>query len=275
MPDPRDGFDVDEPAPWEQSGPTLTFATAETITPTRPSWCWDRWLATGSLHLLVGRQGQGKSTFAAWVVGNASTGRPFPGDLPHDPIRCAMLSLAEPADRLVARLSATGADLGEVLILGDVQDLDDDGRPYRRPWRLPGDCSVLEDLLRQQSVELRLVDGLGYTISGDSDNLRGGRVSTVGAGRSRGTHRLLCRRLDPPTEGLERPGDGRIGSTAWTAVARIVWLLGADPDDETGDRRVVTVSKSNFKLPDSAISFESETTSGSRSASSLGSVPAM
>lgn len=46
-----------------------------------------------------------------------------------------------------------------------------------------------------------------------------------------------------------------IGSTAWTAVARIVWVLGVDPQDETGSLRVARVSKSNFKMPENGVAF--------------------
>ena len=97
------------------------------------------------MQLLVGRQGAGKSTFAAWVIGQLSTGRPWPDETDRRaPLRCGMLSLEEPAERLAARLTATGADLDLVEILGHVNDRDDDGRPYQRPWRLPGDCGALE-----------------------------------------------------------------------------------------------------------------------------------
>jgi hypothetical protein len=59
--------------------------------------------------------------------------------------------------------------------------------------------------------------------------------------------------LTHPPKGTSDPLTVAIGSTAWTAVARIVWLLGRDPDDE--GRGVVRVSKSNFKEPAHGVSF--------------------
>lgn len=70
-----------------------------------------------------------------------------------------MLSLEEPADRLVARLTAAGADLDAVSVFGDVEDGDDDGHLYRRRWQLPGDCGVLEEAIRDRPGPQLLGDG--------------------------------------------------------------------------------------------------------------------
>lgn len=255
-PKPRAGFDPAEVPPWEQPGPVLTSRSAADIEPTRPTWVWERWLAAGNLHLLVGRQGHGKSTFASWVVGNVSAGRSFPGDgTTHAPTRCALLSLEEPADRLVARLTVTGAELSSILILGDIKDVDDEGRAVRRPWRLPADCGALEQLLRDEDIGLVVIDGLGYTVNGDTHNygVVGAALSALAALAERTGCAVLG--LTHPPKGSSDPATVAIGSTAWTAVARVVWLLGIDPDDETETRRVVQVAKSNFHQPDAGLSF--------------------
>ena len=255
-PGPREGFDETEVAPWEQSGPRLTFRQAATIQPTKPEWHWERWQPRAALSLLVSRQGFGKTTFATYVVGNLTTGRCFPDDpTVRDPVTCAILSLEEPADRLVARLHATGADVTRVLIVGDVEDLDDEGRPFRRPWRLPQDCAVLERLLGDQGIGFLVVDGLGYSVTGDSHNYGavGQALSALAAVAERSACGILG--LTHPPKGAADPVTAAIGSTAWTAVARVVWVLGIDPEDDTGSRRVVRVSKSNFKLPENGLAF--------------------
>jgi putative DNA primase/helicase len=168
---------------------------------------------------------------------------------------CALLSLEESADRQVARLHAAGADLDLVLILGDVEDLDDDGRAYHRPWRLPQDCGVLERFLVEHGVELVVVDGLGYSVNGDTHNY--GQVGSALSSLAAVAERTGCTVLGitHPPKGGSDPVTAAIGSTAWTAVARIVWLLGLDPDDDTKQRRVVQVSKTNYKAPEVGVSF--------------------
>jgi len=255
MLEPHPDFDPDELPPWE-SGPRLTYRRAATIAPTKPGWHWMPWLPIGALVLLVGRQGLGKTTLAAYVVGNLSSGRGFPDDPEtRDPATCAILSLEEPAERLVARLHAIGADIERVLIVGEVEDTDEDGRKFRRPWRLPNDCTVLEQLLEEQGIAFLTVDGLGYSVAGDSHNYGnvGSALSALAAVAERTGCTILG--LTHPPKGAADPITAAIGSTAWTAIARVVWLLGCDPEDETGARRVVRVSKSNFKLPENGLAF--------------------
>jgi len=248
------GDDLSDGSP--SVGPRLTFCRADTVTPARPVWLWERWICAGALHVLVGRQGGGKTTFAAWLVGVLSAGREFPDDLtPRAAVRCALLSLEEPSERLVARLHATEADVSQVYILGDVEDVDPDGRSFRRPWCLPKDCAVLEARLREQNVRFVVVDGLGYSVTGDSHNYAnvGAALSSLAGVCDRTGAAVLG--LTHPPKGASDPVTAAIGSTAWTAIPRVVWVLGTDPEDESEKRRAVRVSKTNFKEPDHGLSF--------------------
>jgi hypothetical protein len=214
------------------------------------------------VELLVGRQGTGKSTFAAWVIAQLSTGRAWHGDTAgRDPLRCGMLSLEEPADRLAARLVATGADLNMVEILGQVEDHDDDGRPYQRPWRMPGDCDALEGTVADLGLTVVTIDGLGYSVKGDSHNYANvGAALSVLAGVAERTGCTIVGLTHPP-KGSSDAVTAAIGSTAWTAIARITWVMGLDPTDELADthpdkRRVVRPAPgSNYRLPDHGLSF--------------------
>src|SRR6202011_3595200 len=79
-------------------GPRMMSTRADQITPTRPVWLWDRWLSVGALHVLVGRQGGGKSTFAAWVSAQVTRGTGYPDDqITRFAGNVATLSLEEPA----------------------------------------------------------------------------------------------------------------------------------------------------------------------------------
>ena len=88
-------------------------------------------MSAGNLHILVGRQGGGKSTFAAWLTAQVTTGRAYPDD-PNvrEQLNVATLSLEEADDRLVARLHAAGADVRRVQVLSDVLDTDDEGPAF-------------------------------------------------------------------------------------------------------------------------------------------------
>ncbi len=242
--------------PWELTGPRMVSTKADQITPSLPDWLWEGWLVRSGLHLLVGRQGDGKSTAAAWVTGQLTTARALPGETDRrDAINVATLSLEESDDRLVARLHAAGADLARVDVLGEVEDTDDEGRTLRRPWRLPKDCPTLESFLADQDIRLLIIDGIGYSINGDNHNYAvvGSALSAL-AGVAQRTGSAVLGLTHPPKGGSD-PVTSAIGSTAWTALARVVWVLGADPSDESGQRRVCRVAKTNYRAPANGISF--------------------
>jgi AAA domain-containing protein len=237
-------------------GPYLTRTRADEIIPARPVWLWRHWMVAGALHLLVGRQGSGKSTFAAWLVSQLSARRSLPGDPTHRlATRCAMLSLEEPQDRLVARLRASGADTALVHILGEVEDVDDNGGPFRRPWQLPRDCGTLEACIRQEALDVIVIDGLGYSVRGDSHNyaIVGSALAALAAVTERTGAAVIG--LTHPPKGASDPVTAGIGSTVWTAIPRVTWILGNDPDDDGGNRRVVRIGKSAFREPKSGWSF--------------------
>ena len=167
-----------------------------------------------------------------------------------------MLSLEEPADRLAARLVAAGTDLDAVEILGDVEGVDDEGRPFQRRWQLPGDCGVLEAAIAELDVEVVTIDGLGYAVAGNSHNYANvGSALSALSGVAERTGAVILGLTHPP-KGNTDAVTAAIGSTAWTAVARISWVVGLDPSDEAKLRRVVRPAPgSNYRLPDHGLSF--------------------
>lgn len=252
-PEPRDGFDPDEDDPWQPAVRLLTKPAGE-VEPSKPEWLVEGWFLRRALNLIVGRQGAGKTTFAAFVVSCVTTGRKFPGDEDQrEPMMAAVLSLEEPDDRVVARLKAAGADLDRVTLFGDVEDIDTDGRPFRRRWELPRDISVLGDAIVQMAIDVVVIDGLGYSISGDSHNYSvvGSALAALSA-QADLTGAAIVGLVHPP-KGASDPVTAAIGSTAWTAIPRVSIVLGIDPDDPA--KRQVTVAKSNYRMPDSGLSF--------------------
>jgi energy-coupling factor transporter ATP-binding protein EcfA2 len=239
----------------ETFGARMTHQQAARITPSRPEWLWNGWLLLRALNLLTGRQGSGKTTFVAHLVGALSAGIPLPGDISREPITCAVLSLEEPPDRVVARLHAAGADLERVEVLGDVEDHDDDGNLYRRRWSLPRDVTILGKLIEDLGIQLVVIDGLGYSIAGDSHNYAvvGSALAAL-AGEAERSGAAILGLVHPP-KGASDPVTAAIGSTAWTAIPRISIVLGVDPNDESGERRLVRVGKTNYKEPESGLRF--------------------
>jgi hypothetical protein len=241
----------DSPAP---DKPVLVITRADRITPTRPTWWWNGWLAQGTMELLIGRQGSGKTTFTAWLAAQLSTGTPMPGDIKkYAPIHVGILSGDESSNRIVARLEAAGADCSMVSILLDVEFRNDQGRVIHRPWILPDDLGILEDRIVSDNLGVVIIDGLGYMVSGDSHNYAviGSALSGLADIAERTSASILG--ITHPPKGASDPVTAAIGSTAWTAIPRITWVLGRDPSQP--DMRVVCVGKTNFKEPATGLSF--------------------
>jgi len=245
-------FDLAELSPRE-TGPTLLTTPANSVTPSKPVWIIEGWTLRGAVNLVVGRQGAGKTTFAAYVVACVTTSQSFPGDTPREPMNAAVLSLEEPDDRVVARLHAAGADLDRVYLFGDVEDIDDEGRRFRRRWQLPKDIGVLGDAITVLGIDVVIVDGLGYSIAGDSHNYSvvGSALAAL-AGEAERTDAAIIGLVHPP-KGVSDPITAAIGSTAWTAIPRVSIVLGVDPEDQT--KRVARVAKTNYREPEHGVSF--------------------
>lgn len=239
----------------DASGPRMRATSAAAITPTAPDWLWRGWVLRRALNLVTGRQGSGKTSFAAHLTAALTRGEQLPGGSVDVPCAVGFLSLEEPHDRVVARLTAAGADLDRVVILGDVDDVTEDGRPFSRRWRLPGDVAVLGEAITEYCLDLVVIDGLGYSVTGDSHNyaIVGASLAALAAEADRTGAAIVG--LTHPPKGAADPVTAAIGSTAWTSIPRISIVLGKDPADETGTTRVVSVGKSNYKMPSAALAF--------------------
>ena len=219
---------------------------ADSITLERPEWHWEGYLAKGVLQVVIGRQGDGKSTFASWVIGQRSRGAPFVdgGELT-EPAVCLYLSLEESKGRIRARLQANGAALGNVVVMSSQLS---DGRP----WRLPAGAGILEEAIADNRVGLAVIDGLGYCVDGQQDYPTIATALSQLAQVAERTGATILGLTHPP-KGQSDPVTAAIGSTAWTAVPRLTWLIGRDPDDQ--DQRVLRVGKTAYREPAAGIGF--------------------
>jgi RecA-family ATPase len=95
----------------DESKRSVVITSASRIRPARVRWLWQDRLAVGTLALLAGREGVGKSILAYWLVAVITRGV-LPGEH-HGQPKAVLVAASEDSweHTIVPRLMAAGADL--------------------------------------------------------------------------------------------------------------------------------------------------------------------
>lgn len=219
-----------------------------TLEPVR--WLWKGWLARGELHLLAGPPGTGKSTIAVAVAATISAGGRWPDGERAEPGEVLYYSAEDTlATVLRPRLEAAGANLRRVLSIGETSDASG-ARPFDPACDLPKLQRAIE--ARPRPPALIVIDPVVMAVAGDSHKnaeVRRGLQPLVELARSTGAACLGITHLSKASQGRE-PLERLIGSVAFGALARIVWIAARRTEEGEGPRRVLVLAKNNL-APDS------------------------
>jgi hypothetical protein len=220
------------------------------------AWLWPGRIPLGRITLLVGRPGEGKSFLTLDAAARVSTGSPWP-DGAACPKGSVIVIAAEddPADTIRPRLDAHGADVRRIHLLWGVR-LADGERQYERLVTL-ADLPEIEDALaRHPDCKLVIVDPIGSFLGGGTDAHRDNEVRSVLTPIARLAERHGAAVL---VVAHRRKGAGAyaddlaLGSRAFTGVARTVWHLSRDPNDEA--RRLFLPGKNNLAPEGDGLAF--------------------
>ncbi|WP_430297997.1 bifunctional DNA primase/polymerase [Sinomonas sp. B1-1] len=230
-----------------ESGRRLLLTRASQIRPQRVKWLWEGRMALGTLALLAGRQGLGKSTLAYWLAAQITRGA-LPGEF--EGVPKAVLVCATEDDwehTIVPRLIAADADLEKVYRV-EVVNADE----VHVGLSLPRDNHGLEQAARETDAALLLLDPLISRL-GDLDTHRDAEVrqalEPLVAVASR-TRMAVLGLIHHNKSGATDPLQLVMGSTAFSAVARSVHSVIPDPDDDTNARRLFGTPKNNLGRAD-------------------------
>lgn len=226
---------------------TLQLTPASAIKPRPVFWLWDGRLALGTLGLLAGREGIGKSTAAYWLVARLTRGE-LPGESYGKP-RGVLIAATEDSweHTIVPRLAAANGDLDRVFRV-EVRTADD----IHVGLSLPHDLRALEDAARQTDSGLLLLDPLMSRL-GEQDTHKDSEVrialEPLVALADR-TRMAVLGIMHHNKSGSTDPLQLVMGSKAFTAVARSVHTVMVDPDDDSEQRRLFGTPKNNLGRTD-------------------------
>jgi hypothetical protein len=225
-----------------QSAPSVILVRTSDIVPEKVEWLWHGFIARGRHTGLAGYPGQGKSHVGIDLAAAVSTGRDFPGGAPNGKAGDVIILSAEdgPADTIVPRLMAAGADLSRIHIVKAVRD-----HNRERPFDLSVDLDRLEGEYDLTWVKLVVIDPASSYLGAANRN-NGGDVRAIQdrLASFAAKHELAVLTVSHLNKSSGASAITRImGSTEWVAVPRAVFLV----TEEAGtDRRLFLPLKNNL-----------------------------
>lgn len=217
----------------------VRWGWAEGIKVRRVRWLWDARVPQGEITLIGGREGTGKSTVMLDVASQLSRGR-LEGE--HDgQAHTSLISATEDTweHTIAPRLLAAGADVSKV---GWVAAEEEDGIV------LPEDIEGLAAAVQESGAKLLVLDPLISRL-GKLDTHRDAdvRQALEPLKKLAGTTGLAIAGLIHFNKNSDAdPNTQFMGSRAFTAVPRSLLVACHDPDDETGNSRLLAQSKNSL-----------------------------
>ena len=223
---------------------TLTPASAIRVRPVL--WLWDGRIALGTLALVGGREGIGKSTLSYQLAADVTAGRL--NGVFYSERKSVIVAATEDSweHTIVPRLMAAGADLDRVYRV-DVTT----AAGFHGSLNLPGDLRALQERIKDVDAALVLLDPLMSRLDGGLDthkdaDVRQALEPLVALADCCGVSLLGLIHVNKSTS--TDPLSLLMASRAFAAVARSVLFVTTDPDNEAS--RIVGMAKSNLGRTD-------------------------
>lgn len=144
--------------------PAVNLVCASQIKPEPVSWIWVGYIARGKVHIIAGPPGHGKTTLLLGLLATLTVGGRWPDGTWAEACDVAIWSGEDdPADTLIPRLLACGADLSRVHIVSGVTE---DGE--KRSFDPSTDIRLLRESIQEKNIKMLVIDPIVSAVGGDS-----------------------------------------------------------------------------------------------------------
>jgi putative DNA primase/helicase len=239
----------------------VTLKRASDIEVKPISWVWPGWLARGKMHIIGGQPGVGKTSLALLMAAAVTTGGRWPDGTAAAKGKVVIWSGEDdPADTIVPRLAASGADCERVFV---VENVIENGE--KRAFDPARDIEPLSRAIEAAGeVVLLIVDPIVNAVAGDSHKngeTRRGLQPLVDLANSIGAALLGVTHFSKGTSGRD-PIERITGSVAFGALARVVMVAAQNQaaEDGTGGRCILARAKSNIGPSQGGFAYSLKTT---------------
>lgn len=239
-----------------QSKRTVSLIFGTEIKERAISWLWDQYLPMGSLILLSGPGGVGKSTITCDITARVTTGREWPDGSPcRKPGKVIIWSSEdEPEAVIKPRLIAAGADPRNYAVIGPTLD----ERGQSSPFDPANDMEPLREAVeRIGGISLLVIDPIVSAVTGDmnkANEVRRSLSTVVDFAMKTGCSVLGITHFAKGTAG-RNAAERVIGSTAFKDYSRVT--LAVVKSEDSGEH-VFTRAKSNYSSEGGGFSFSIE-----------------
>lgn len=227
---------------------------AADLQPRGIEWIWKQWLPTGKLTILAGDGGTGKTTLLLGLIAILTTRGWWPdGTLCEESGNVLIWSGEDDVeDTLLPRLIAMGADLDRVhFIHGRTNE-----HGEKEPFDPAEDIFLLKETVAAVGgVKLMMLDPIISAVKGDShkaNDVRRGLQAIVDFAVEAKAAVVGITHFSKGSKGAS-PAERVIGSQAFTALARMVWV---SAKQDGGEDRVLARAKSNISIDEGGVTYQ-------------------
>ncbi len=218
------------------------------IRPELLTWLWPNVWLDGSLNLLTGNPGLGKTFIASHLAATITTGGKWPDGSGNAPKGDVMFMSAEDsyAAVLVHRVKAAGGDLKKVHRWRCLEVTHHDGESEEREITLEEIDAIIDDLSSLPTLKLLILDPVtSYLGTADANDNAEVRRVLKRLGDLAETNKFCVLLVTHDKKMNVAAINSPMGSTAFTAVPRVVQGLFRDPEDESKMKRLLLPIKNN------------------------------
>jgi KaiC/GvpD/RAD55 family RecA-like ATPase len=208
-------------------------------------WLWKGRIALGKVTLLAGDPGLGKSLITTDMAARISSGTTWPDGSDNNLGEVLIISAEDdPADTIRPRFEAANGDINKAIVIYAV--LNNKGDSVKKEFfDLSNGIAALTEILTQRNIKLIIIDPISAFMSTvDSHNNSKVRSALRPLAEIAKKHHTAVLAVSHLNKGGDQPQYRVMGSLAFTAAARSVWIVVKDKNDP--QRRLVLPIKNNL-----------------------------